>query len=330
MACARGVGTAPADVADAVAGGHAQWPDAVPGARRGGAGSLPACSDGGSPAGDAAAVRPAMAVDGAIADVVAGMVADMVADADRLVALSLAWPPARVLAWGEVEVPPEAAARLDALLARRGRGEPFAYLCGTRAFHSLTLAVTPAVLVPRPETELLVEGALAALPATPLTVADCGTGSGAVALALAAARPGWRAIAIDDCAAALAVAAANAASHRLDVQCLCADWTRALPDAHLDALVANPPYLAADDPHLPTLVHEPAHALVAGADGLDAIRALLADAPRALRAGGYVALEHGAGQGAAVRELLAARGFDRITTHRDLAGHERVTSAWRR
>lgn len=272
-------------------------------------------------------VMPADACDRA-AGVDAAAAADRVGDADRIVALALAWPPARVLAFGEVALSHAQQTRLDSLLARRADGEPFAYLTGERDFHALTLTVSPAVLVPRPETELLIDIALAALPSTPLTLADCGTGSGAIALSLARQRPRWDIVAIDDCAAALAIAAANAARHALTVRLLHGDWTRSLAAAQLDAIVSNPPYVADGDPHLRPLRHEPRHALVAGADGLSAIRCLLADAPRALRRGGFIVLEHGCEQGAAVRDLLAERGFARIDTWPDLAGHERATSAW--
>ncbi len=226
---------------------------------------------------------------------------------------------------------PATAARFRGLVARRAAGEPVAQLLGHRDFHGLSVRVTPAVLIPRPETELLVELALARLPAgPPACVADLGTGSGAIALALARQRPDVDVTATDASAAALAVAADNA--ERLGIRNIrfChGDWCAALPQAsRFNVIVSNPPYLAADDPHLGTddLRYEPRLALVGGADGLVSLRRIVACAPAHLLPGGWLLLEHGATQGEAVRVLFGPPWAD-ITTWPDLAGLPRVTGA---
>lgn len=219
-------------------------------------------------------------------------------------------------------------ARFRALVERRRAGEPVAYLTGSKGFWSLDLAVSAAVLVPRPETELLVARALAVLPAdTEDRIADLGTGSGAVALALASERPGVTVIATDASPDALEVAHDNARRLGLtNVAFRRGDWLAALePGERCRLIVSNPPYVAAGDPHLAALDHEPQSALVAGPDGLDALRRIAADAPAHLENGGYLMLEHGTDQGPAVRALLHAAGFQDIETHPDLAGHPRVT-----
>lgn len=221
----------------------------------------------------------------------------------------------------------------ESAILRRENGEPIAYILGEKEFWSLNLQVTPAVLVPRPETELLVEWALQCLPnsAEP-TLADLGTGSGAIALALAQERPQARVIAVDSSAAALDVARLNAQALGLpQVEFRQGDWLAPLANALLneclDLLVSNPPYIAERDPHLPSLQHEPLQALISGIDGLDAIRHLVQYAPKYLKRGGWLLLEHGATQAAAVRALLQARGYEPATTRCDLAGLERVTGA---
>ncbi len=225
---------------------------------------------------------------------------------------------------------PEHEERLHALLTRRARGVPVAYLTGRREFWSLELNVTPAVLIPRPETELLVEQALARIPEdAEWTVADLGTGSGAIALAIAAERPRCRLIATDNSAAALAVARANAARLGIaTVEFRHGEWLKPLAGMRLDVMVSNPPYVRADDPHLTQgeVRFEPESALVAGADGLDAIRCIAADAVSCLRPGGWLLFEHGFDQAQAVRALLETHGYDRVVTYRDTAGHERVTA----
>ena len=215
------------------------------------------------------------------------------------------------------------------LAARRARGEPIAYLTGTRGFHALALQVTPDVLIPRPETELLVDCALQRIPEdTDCAVADLGTGSGAIALAIAKARPRTKVVATDVSGAALAVARANATRLALrNVDFAQGDWCAPLGDARFDFIVSNPPYIAAGDPHLREgdLRFEPAAALAAGDDGLDAIRDIVRDARAHLREGGWLMFEHGFDQGPAARELLAAHGYAEVFTERDLEGRERVS-----
>lgn len=219
----------------------------------------------------------------------------------------------------------------EGLVARRLNGEPIAYLLRHRDFHALTLHSAPGALIPRPETELLVDWALASLPAdAPLHGADLGTGSGAIALALAAARPKWMLYAVERDTAALAVAAANA--RRLgaaNVRLLRGDWLAGFAARSLHFVVANPPYVRAGDPHLAQgdVRFEPRQALAAGVDGLAAVRAIVPQAAATLQPGGLLLLEHGWQQGAEVRALLRANGWCAIVTHRDLAGLERATGA---
>lgn len=234
-------------------------------------------------------------------------------------------------AHGDDELAPEAAARFTALLARRGAGEPVAYLVGHRGFWRFELQVGPATLIPRPETELLIECALERIPpAAPSRIADLGTGSGAVALALAHERPQARVVATDASAAALSVARANAAALGIaNIEFRQGDWLAPLAGERFELIASNPPYIADADPHLGQgdLRHEPASALASGRDGLDAIRCIVRDAPAHLVAGGWLLLEHGWQQGDAVRGLLAEAGFVGIATHRDLEQRDRVASA---
>lgn len=224
-------------------------------------------------------------------------------------------------------------AKISQWLDRRRDGEPLAYLLGEREFWSLMLTVSPAVLVPRPETELLVERALQrgdALEAAGLalpTVLDLGTGSGAIAIAIAHERPGWRVTAIERCSAALAVARQNAARHAVALELLQGDWYAPVAGRRFHVIVANPPYVAADDPVLQgdSLRHEPRAALTPGDDGFADLAYLVATAPQYLEPAGIVLLEHGTTQGAKLRAELVARGFGHVVSHRDLAGHERVT-----
>jgi release factor glutamine methyltransferase len=248
-------------------------------------------------------------------------------EADLLWAHALGLSRAQLL-MRDREVPPvDSAAAAAALVERRCNGEPVAYLLGQRGFWSLTLKVTPAVLIPRPETELLVEWALENIPQDrEVRVADLGTGSGAIALAIAASRARARVVATDRSIDALAVARANAESNALrNVEFRHGDWWAALAGERFDLIVSNPPYIAENDAHLPALRYEPRLALTSGHDGLDAIRILVAGAQPYLNAGGSLYIEHGAGQGAAVRDLFAAAAFVASETRRDYAGHERVT-----
>lgn len=221
------------------------------------------------------------------------------------------------------------AAVFNGLVERRACGEPIAYLTGTRGFHALDLRVTPAVLIPRPETELLVELALRRIPVdTDCAVADLGTGSGAIALAIAKARPRANVLATDSSPAALQVARVNAERLGLrNVGFAQGDWCEALGDARFDAIVSNPPYIAEGDPHLREgdLRFEPALALSSGADGLDAIRVIVRDARAHLRDAGWLMLEHGFDQGQAVRGLFDAHSYAEVFTEHDLEGRERVS-----
>lgn len=219
--------------------------------------------------------------------------------------------------------------RFGELVVRRAAGEPVAYLTGRRGFWNLDLAVSPATLIPRPETELLVEQALARLAEDrPLRVADMGTGTGAVALSIAAERPGALVVATDLLGPTLAVAVGNAErNHILNVRFRRGSWYTALGGERFDAIVSNPPYIRADDAHLEQgdLRFEPPRALASGADGLEAIREIAAGAPDHLLPGGWLLLEHGWDQGEAVRALLTAAGLDEVATVADLEGRDRVT-----
>jgi release factor glutamine methyltransferase len=230
------------------------------------------------------------------------------------------------------ELPADAVARFDALVARRAAGEPVAYLLGRREFWSLEFAVDPAVLVPRPETELLVERALALVGVPDAHVADLGTGSGAVAIALARERPGWHVVATDASDAALALARRNGARLAPDrIEWLHnASWTgwyAPLAGRRFHAVLSNPPYVAGDDPVLEAdgLRYEPRAALTPGGDGSAALLTLINGAPEHLLPGGWLALEHGESQAQRLRAALVARGFTHVTSHRDLAGRERIT-----
>jgi release factor glutamine methyltransferase len=227
---------------------------------------------------------------------------------------------------------PDAAARagFEAVLARRLAGEPVAYITGRREFYGRTFEVDPAVLIPRPETEHLVELALERMPpAEAPSVLDLGTGSGCVAITLALERPRARITAVDRSPAALAVARRNADILNATVEFLDSDWFAALGGRRFDLIVANPPYVARDDPHLARgdLRFEPPSALAAGGDGLDDLRALAAAAPAHLAPGGWLLLEHGRDQATAVRRLLHAAGFAAPATWTDLAGQPRITGA---
>jgi len=222
-------------------------------------------------------------------------------------------------------LPPAAAAAYGALCSARLAGDPVAYLLGEKEFHGLTLQVDARVLVPRPDTETLVEWALERLHGLPRpAVLDLGTGSGAIALALQQARPDAQVTAIDRSADALAVAQANGTRLGLPVRFAPGNWLDGVA-GRFDLIVSNPPYIAAHDPHLPALAREPIEALVAGADGLDDLRRIVQQAPEHLAAGGWLLLEHGHDQSAAVQALLAARGFGAVQSRNDLAGIPRCT-----
>lgn len=257
------------------------------------------------------------------------------ADAEQLLAHALGRELAWIYAHGDATVPEAMVEPLDALVRRRLAGEPVAYLVGRRGFWRLDLAVGPATLIPRPETELLVELALERLPADrDALVADLGTGSGAIALALALERPRARVLATDASAAALALARHNAETLGFGaprVEFRQGDWWAPLAGETFDLVASNPPYIAEDDPHLARgdLRFEPRAALASGPDGLDAIRAIVGDAPAHLRPGGWLLFEHGQDQGAAVRALMKQAGLAGVATGRDLEGRERVSCARR-
>ncbi|HYD82209.1 MAG TPA: peptide chain release factor N(5)-glutamine methyltransferase [Paucimonas sp.] len=218
------------------------------------------------------------------------------------------------------------ALRLTALLRRRLQGEPIAYITGEREFYGLPFSVTPAVLIPRPETELLVDLALERLPPQGAAL-DMGTGSGAIPVALAHTRPDAAVTALDVSAAALEVARGNAVRHRAGVEFLQSDWYAALGDRRFDLIVSNPPYIVAGDAHLSQgdLRFEPVDALTDHGDGLSALRTIIAGAPRHLAPGSWLLLEHGYDQAPAVRALLTANGFLDVQSWRDLAGIERAS-----
>jgi len=209
--------------------------------------------------------------------------------------------------------------------SRRLAGEPVAYIVGHKEFFGLDLLVDARVLVPRPDTEVLVDWALAVLERTSVpAVADLGTGSGAIALAIKHSRPDARVTAIDASAGALEVARSNAAQLGLAMDCVRGHWLAGLGQ-RFDLLVSNPPYVADADPHLAALAHEPRTALASGADGLDDIREIVEQAPQHLTRGGWLLLEHGWDQAGAVRKLLAQAGFADVGSRRDLADIERCS-----
>jgi release factor glutamine methyltransferase len=256
-------------------------------------------------------------------------------EAEVLLGAALGRPRAWLLANpGERILDCEATDRYEAYVTRRTLGEPVAYLLGEKEFWSLPLAVGPGVLIPRPETELLVERGLAHLPVDrPCEVLDLATGSGAVALAIATERPHARLVATDLAPAAVETARLNAARLGLAgrVEVRAGSWYEPVAARRFDLIVGNPPYVAADDPRVEPGVrrYEPSEALFAGADGLDALREVVAAAPRHLLAGGWLAVEHGDTQGKAARGLFEGAGFEAVQTHRDPAGRDRCTEGRR-
>jgi release factor glutamine methyltransferase len=249
-------------------------------------------------------------------------------DAQLLLSDALARPRTWLLAHGEHVLEPEQLLRFTELCARRADGEPVAYLLGGKEFHGLALHVDHDVLVPRPETETLVDWALELLTTGPRrpTIVDLGTGSGAIALALAAGCPTAQVCGVDVSPAALAVASGNAQRLGLAVEWLFSDWWSALSGRRFDMVVANPPYIAAGDPHLPALSHEPQSALTPGVDGLAALRILVAGAPAHLQPGGWLLLEHGHDQAEAVHGLMRLAGFAAPLARNDLASRPRCSA----
>lgn len=250
-------------------------------------------------------------------------------DAELLLAAALGKPRSFLHTWPERIVSTEAAHAFDGYLKRRRTGEPVAYILGLQGFWNIDLEVAPHTLIPRPETEMLVETALELLPgAIPHTLLDLGTGTGAIALSLAKDRPQWRVTAVDRVEEAVELAERNRQRLHLDnAKVLHSHWFSAVEGQRFDLILSNPPYIASNDPHLVEgdVRFEPSSALVSGADGLDDLRLIVSQAPAHLEAGGWLLLEHGYDQGAAVRELLLEHGFEEIKTRRDLGDHERIT-----
>lgn len=267
-----------------------------------------------------------MTVSGAL-DWARGLGVDRL-DAQLLLCAVLARPRSWLMAHDTDALPPEVIARFTPLVQRRASGEPLAYVLGEKEFFGLSLSVSPEVLVPRPDTETLVEWALSLIPSTAAAafrVLDLGTGSGAIALALQHERPGAQVCAVDASPTALAVAQANALRLHLPVRFTLGSWFEPVAGERFDLIVSNPPYIAEGDPHLPALRFEPISALTAGPDGLNDLRQIIATAPAHLAPGGWLLLEHGYDQHEAVQALLRQHGFAEVSTHRDLGGQPRCT-----
>ncbi|MBB5203344.1 release factor glutamine methyltransferase [Inhella inkyongensis] len=251
-------------------------------------------------------------------------------DAQLLLGHVLDRPRAWLIAHDDDTLTAEQALAYQTIVSRRAAGEPVAYLLGHKEFHGLNLAVSPATLVPRPDTETLVDWALEVLaPQTQARVLDLGTGSGCIALALKAARPNWSVFAVDRSPEALAVARANGERLGLAVNWLQGSWLEPVAGQQFDLIVSNPPYIASADPHLEALRHEPLSALASGADGLEDLRQLAQAAPPHLPPGGWLLFEHGYDQADAVAALLTQAGLENVSHRQDLAGHRRCTGGRR-
>jgi release factor glutamine methyltransferase len=247
-------------------------------------------------------------------------------EARLLLAAASGFSQAALLAFPGRALSREAAERFADFAARRARGEPVAYIVGYQEFYGLRLAVNPVALIPRPETELLVD---LALERPWRSAVDLGAGCGAIALALKHERPGAHVVGTDASAAALALARRNATALALGIEWRHGRWCEPLQGERYELIVSNPPYVACGDPHLAALAYEPAHALIAGADGLDALRDIARAAPPHLADGGWLLLEHGYDQANMVRELLGAAGLHDVRSWPDLAGILRVSGGRR-
>ena len=249
-------------------------------------------------------------------------------DAEILLGLVAGRSRTWLMAHNDATLTPEQLDRLEILLSRRQAGEPIAYLTGEREFWSLSLHVSPATLIPRPDTECLVEQALGLVPDAQADVLDLGTGTGAIALALASERPGWRVTGIDLQPEAVALARENARRLGLErVVFETGDWYKSLPEKRYSLIVSNPPYIDRGDPHLERgdVRYEPRSALVADMSGLADLETIILGAGAHLLPGGWLAVEHGWRQGEPVRALFTEAGFDRIATCRDYGGNDRVS-----
>ncbi|GMR08373.1 MAG: peptide chain release factor N(5)-glutamine methyltransferase [Gammaproteobacteria bacterium] len=249
-------------------------------------------------------------------------------DADILMCFVLARPRGYLVAWGDQPLSSEQDEQFESYIERRGAGEPVAHITGQREFWSLNIEVNRHTLIPRPDTELLVETALELIPKKQtMMIVDLGTGSGAVGLAIAWERHQSHVTAVDNSFRALEMAKKNARSlHIMNIDYHEGDWCEPLGDERFQIIVSNPPYVPENDPHLQTteIQYEPRRALAAGEDGLDAIRAILQQAPGHLYSGGWLLLEHGYDQGDAVNIMMTGAGFQQVSTRTDLAGHPRV------
>lgn len=253
-------------------------------------------------------------------------------DAELLLCEALKQSRTYLFTWPERELTPEQSSAFQAILARRKQGEPVAHILERRAFWTLDLRVSADTLIPRPETELLVEAALARLSDAACRVLDLGTGSGAIALALASERPHCELLAVEQSEAALRVAEENAKRHGIEnVRFLHGSWYDRLENERFELIVTNPPYICVDDPHLDQgdVKFEPISALASGDDGLDDIRHIIAGAMSHLLPGGWIMLEHGYDQGDAVCALLRDADFQQVEDIRDLQGHGRVAMGCR-